>query len=102
MTNMPTLCGSAGTLPESYRQFINSEGELQIGDAFGLEAQWVIGLLQEEQEWDEPTEYIRKESVGVGCTLCGDESADTEYGLCNECADTREYITELIPLRWYL
>lgn len=86
---MPTLCAIAGPLPESYRPFLNSEGDLQIGDAFGLEAQWLISIVDfagsryPEDDWT--AEQIRADESGIGCVSCGDEEAETVRGLCEGC-----------------
>ncbi len=86
---MPTLCGIAGPLPESLRPFLNSKGDLQIGDAFGLEAQWIIsqvsanGDAYPEDDWT--LSQIEVDSLGVGCVRCGDEDADTINCLCDSC-----------------
>ena len=86
---MPTLCAAAGPLPESYRPFLNSAGDLQVGDAFGLEAQWIIGMLSDcpeypEDEWT--MVQIAEDEQGEGCVGCGDEFADTTRGLCTGCS----------------
>lgn len=85
---MPTLCTLAGPLPERYRSFLNSDSELQCGDAFGFEAQWLISLIDEcpeypEDEWS--LSQIEEDERGVGCVICGDEGADTIRGLCFGC-----------------
>jgi hypothetical protein len=86
---MPTICALAGSLPERYRSFLNPDGDLQCGDAFGLEAQWCISMLDDgtpdypEQEWS--LSQIEEDERGVGCFDCGDENADTVRGLCFVC-----------------
>lgn len=90
---MPTLCAVAGPLPEAYRPFMNASGELQVGDAFGLEAQWLAGMILEQAEtYQYPEDYwtavqIQEDEQGAGCVRCGDEAIDTMRGLCNSCRE---------------
>ena len=88
---MPTLCGNVGPLPESYRKFLNADGDLQVGDAFGLEAQWILSQVTlfdrtyyPQQDWS--CSEIEADERGVGCVRCGDEECDTVRGLCEECS----------------
>lgn len=89
---MPTLCGNAGRLSEAYRPFLNADGDLQVGDAFGLEAQWIAGLLMEQTEaYDYPEScwtmvQVKEDEQGMGCVRCGDEEVDSMRGLCWWCA----------------
>jgi len=89
---MLALCGNAGPLPEVYRPFLNAAGELQCGDAFGLEAQWLIGLIMEQPptpqypECDWTMVQIREDEQGTGCVSCGDVEADSVRGLCVACS----------------
>jgi len=86
---MPTLCGNVGPLPESYRQHLNAN--LQVGDAFGLEAQWVLDQVTvfdsrtyfPQMDWSRSE--IEVDEWGIGCVRCGDEEADTVRGLCRDC-----------------
>lgn len=87
---MPTLCRNAGALPESYRQHLNADGVLQIGDAFGMEAQWIISQVTfcdehyfEEMDWTR--EQIESDERGAGCVRCGDFEAETVRSVCEEC-----------------
>ncbi len=98
---MPTLCGVAGPLPELYRPHLNSNGDLQAGDALGLEAQWVLEQVDTSQTssnyipesvWSRS--QIEEDEWGVGCCICGDETADTTRGICRPC-DLHEYNKEL-------
>lgn len=89
---MPTLCAVAGPLPEAYRPFLNAEGELQAGDAFGLEAQWVIGMITEQEKaYDFPEAYwtmvqVKEDEQGAGCVRCGHDEIDSMRGLCRCCS----------------
>lgn len=87
-----TLCGNAGPLPEVYSQFINAKGDLQVGDAFGLEAQWIASMIIEQQQsspypespWS--MQQILVDEIGIGCVTCGDEVIETVNGLCVFCS----------------
>ena len=94
--SMPTLCAKAGPLPSRWRSFVNQDGDLQVGDAFGLEAQWVLSMIESsphgslgpqdyypEMEWSRS--QIEEDERGVGCVECGNAEADTVRGLCWHC-----------------
>ena len=93
---MPTLCANAGPLPERYRSFINKDGDLQAGDAYGLEAQWVLSQVTiadkdyyPEMEWDRFD--VEEDSWTEGCKVCGDVECDSIYGLCTSCETLIQY-----------
>lgn len=92
MTKMPTLCAFVGPLPEKYRSFLNADGDLQVGDSLGLEAQWVISMITDssdcpypESEWSR-SQIEEDEYQPYGqCFYCGAEDISTIRGLCFEC-----------------
>ena len=104
MLKMPTLCSLAGPLPEKYRRFLNSDGDLQVCGAFWLEAQWILSLVdigQQNGNYISEDDYTMSESEesreGAGCVVCGDDvtTIDNE---CNRCRgflfDSEEQIFE--------
>ena len=90
-TKMPTLCANAGPLPEKYRSFIDEKGDLRAGDATGLEAQWILSMVDcsldplRIPEDDYTISECRRSRSGIGCHVCGDETAVTEDGKCASC-----------------
>ncbi len=89
---MPVLCPNGGRLPEKYRPFLSEDGStIQAGDAFGLEAQWVLSQVTfaddyyPEMEWSK--QEIARDAESVGCVRCGDEEVATVYGLCETCEE---------------
>ena len=91
VSQMLTLCGNAGPLPEKYRPFLNDAGDLQAGDTFGLEAAWILSMVSSqldgphypEDEWTQAD--IDVDGDTAGCCRCGDEDVVSEYGICDNC-----------------
>lgn len=59
-------------------------------DAVGLEAQWLLDYIAEDDRRrrdreDEPTSYLLAGRSGDGCSRCGDEDAPTVDGECPAC-----------------
>lgn len=60
------------------------------GDAVGLEAQWLLGLIADEERRrrdreDEPASYLLAERSDRGCVTCGDPEAPTVDEICAGC-----------------
>ena len=79
------------------------------GDAVGLEAQWLLGLIAEEErrrrdQEDEPSSYLLAERSGRGCVICGDCEAPTVDESCAGCRGQMEPVVDFAdyarPMRW--
>ena len=88
---MTTVCANCGPIPKQYESFVNSNGNLQVGDAFGMEALWVLDNVCLTNEPDYPEDgwslqQIVEDSLSVGCCRCGNDESSI-YGLCDSCQE---------------
>jgi len=76
--------------PDSQITFFACGSDAACGDVVGLEAQWLLDMIAED-EWrqkgreGEAPGVIAAERAGRGCVLCGDEEAPTIDGTCPGC-----------------